>query len=212
MDSCIAMSRGELGPGFSINYTFVKALSNCEITIEGSIENVRQFISIHQPALTASVSTPFFSLLSWWWNKWGFHFLCFSYLVWFLYLVSCPAPAIKNINYDRLLKNQSAQKAFIWSLTVALLRSFAKSDDQYIAKPNALHGLTTGQYIRGKYDPRNVNPWCLSPPAVVFPGQYRRHRHSFEQTSFVSAVRRVGWLSSIICVKPQPLSTSAGQS
>ena len=49
MDSCIAMSGGELGPGFSINYTFVKALSNCEITIEGSIENVRQFISIHQP-------------------------------------------------------------------------------------------------------------------------------------------------------------------
>ena len=61
MDSCIAMSGGELGPGFSINYTFVKALSNCEITIEGSIENVRQFISIHQPALTASVSTPTFS-------------------------------------------------------------------------------------------------------------------------------------------------------
>ena len=63
MDSCIAMSGGELGPGFSINYTFVKALSNCEITIEGSIENVRQFISIHQPALTASVSTPAFSPL-----------------------------------------------------------------------------------------------------------------------------------------------------
>ena len=62
MDSCIAMSRGELGPGFSINYTFVKALSNCEITIEGSIENVQQFISIHQPALTASVSTPPLSL------------------------------------------------------------------------------------------------------------------------------------------------------
>ena len=77
-------------------------------------------------------------------------------------------------------------------LTVALLRSFAKSDDQYIGKPDTLHGLTTGQYIRGKYDLRNVNPWCLSPPAVVFPGQYRRHRHSFEQTSFVSAVRRVG--------------------
>ena len=63
MDSCIAMSGGELGPGFSINYTFVKALSNCEITIEGSIENVGQFISIHQPALTASVSTPTFSPL-----------------------------------------------------------------------------------------------------------------------------------------------------
>ena len=97
--------------------------------------------------------------------------------------------------YDRLLKNLSAQnmlKTFVRSLTVALLRSFAKSDDQYIGKPDALHGLTTGQYIRGKYDPRNVNPWCLSPPAVVFPGQYRRHRHSFEQTSFVSAVRRVG--------------------
>ena len=62
MDSCIAMSGGELGPGFSINYTFVKALSNCEITIEGSIENVRQFISIHQPTLTASISTPCFSL------------------------------------------------------------------------------------------------------------------------------------------------------
>ena len=62
MDSCIAMSGGELGSGFSINYTFVKALSNCEITIEGSIENVQQFISIHQPALTASVSTPPLSL------------------------------------------------------------------------------------------------------------------------------------------------------
>ena len=128
------------------------------------------------------------------------------------------SPAIKNICKISITTDCSKisqhKRHLSGVLTVALLRSFAKSDDQYIGKPDALHGLTTGQYIRGKYDPRNVNPWCLSPPAVVFPGQYRRHRHSFVfvQTSFVSAVRRVGWLSSIICVKPQPLSTSAGQS